>query len=99
MQYDVTALAERLMAQNTPDSTRAAELLTAQSASLASLREDLKFLKSLHDVLKFKREEVEAQYEGYECDQLWRDGAVDVLDFVEAHLDRAPFSPEGLAND
>lgn len=50
--------------------------------------EDLKFLKSLHAVLKSKREEVEAQYERSECDHLWRDGAVDVLDFVEARLDR-----------
>lgn len=99
MQYDVTALAERLMAQNTPDSTRAAELLTAQSASLASLREDMRFLKTLHEALDGLRKDVEDWREADECSIEWTDGVRFAMERIDEVLDRAPFSPEGLAND
>ena len=95
----VSALCDRLMALGTPDSTRAAELLTSYAASNASLREDNLFLHTLYDEIEYKREGVNAMFEGYECDEQWRDGVLYALEFVENHLDGAPFSPDGLVND
>lgn len=94
----VSALCERLMALGTPDSTRAAELLTSYAASNASLREDNAFMHTLYDAIEEKRDEVKSW--GDDCDVSWADGVLYGLDFVESHLDSsAPFSPDGLVND
>lgn len=106
----IEALAERLMKANTPDSTRAAELLRALYATNESLREDVaafaeverrvhaEYAQASADLADHERAAFEGNAPDYEYGEAI--GYIDALGRVIDWLDAlAPFTPDGLVND
>lgn len=106
----IEALAERLMKANTPDSTRAAELLRALHATNESLREDVdafaeverkvhaEYARANANLVNHDRAAFEGNAPDYEYGEAigYTVALGQVIDWLDA---LAPFTPDGLVND